>query len=187
MTSYHHGIGRHSVCRNIKMRNMKLITFKALLASILKSASFFKVKYIAKNLVDAGIMHVSVLAMSKQEHMIEAILKAAKSKDVAKAMSKAARYYLSVHPCDVERLLNCSKSERKKLFERGYLEIGYGCSFKYGWVDYATLDSMAAVTDKFDNIKQRFEKEKDKNRKDGAKKAAKSRKQKNKLVQHQEC
>ena len=46
---------------------------------------------------------------------------------------------------------------------------------------------MAAVTDKFDNIKQRFEKEKAKNRKDGAKKAAKSRKQKNKLVQHQEC
>lgn len=36
-------------------------------------------------------------------------------------------------------------------------------------------------------ITRHFEKEKAKNRKDGAKKAAKSRKQKNKLVQHQEC
>ncbi|MGD8173704.1 hypothetical protein ACQEXU_18810 [Vibrio sp. TRT 21S02] len=166
---------------------MKLTTFKALLASILKSASFFKIKDIAKSLVDAGLMHVSVLAMSKEGHMVDAILKAVKSKDIAKAMSKAAPYYLSIHPCEVERLLNCSTPERKKLFDRGYLSVGYEGDFKYGYVKYATLDSMAVVMDKFDNIKQRFEKEKAKNRKTGAQKAAKTRKQRMKLVQHQEC
>ncbi|NVH52951.1 hypothetical protein HU985_18815 [Photobacterium damselae subsp. damselae] len=166
---------------------MKLTTFKVLLASILKSASFFKIKNIAKSLVDAGLMHVSVLAMSKEDHMVDAILKAVKSKDVAKAMSKAAPSYLSIHPCEVERLLNCSTPERKKLFDRGYLSVGYEGDFKYGYVKYATLDSMAVVMDKFDNIKQRFEKEKAKNRKAGAKRAAKSRKLKNKLVQQQEC
>ncbi|MGR5069788.1 hypothetical protein [Vibrio alfacsensis] len=166
---------------------MKLKTFKVLLVSILKSYSFFQINKVANSLVNAGLMHVSVLAMSKENHIVEAILKAAKSKDVAKAMSKAVPYYLSIHPCEVERLLNCSTPERKKLFDRGYLSVGYEGDFKYGYVKYATLDSMAVVMDKFDNIKQRFEKEKAKNRKAGAKRAAKSRKLKNKLVQQQEC
>ncbi|EGQ9919319.1 TPA: hypothetical protein JG855_004199 [Vibrio parahaemolyticus] len=161
---------------------MKLTTFKALLASILKSYSFFQINKVANSLVNAGLMHVSVLAMSKEEHMVDAILKAVKSKNAAKAMSKAAPSYLSIHPCEVERLLNCSTPERKKLFDRGYLSVGYEGDFKYGYVRYATLDSMAAVMDKFDNIKQRFEKEKAKNRKAGAQKAAKTRKQRMKLV-----
>ncbi len=94
-----------------------------------------------------------------------------KASDI-QAFDEKISSFISIHPTDVERILGCKTSERKRWVDEGLLVTGFVIDCKYGEVKYSTLSSVAYLKKNIDKIREQHDKQVAKNRSKAAQKAS---------------
>ena len=116
---------------------------------------------------------------TKKDEIINLVIKTADYQSLKEFFSENTDSF-ALHPTQLEAILACSKTERRRWTEEERLPILYYDEFKYGVYPVYDLVGTVALRDQVSQWRQEYEQKKSQRRKEAAKVAKTSRQQSNK-------
>ena len=152
------------------MKLSLLQTYKNIVLSTISNSPVSKTKLLNKALSN---LSPPTLFIATDEHStnVTTVTKRLKNLTQARALDAIISKFIGLSPRDLEEMIGCSSTERKRWMSENLLETAFETSFKYGTFKHSTLFSAASVHRNIDNLREKQKKKNHNNRKNAVIKA----------------